>query len=307
MSIVERAMEKLRQRTPDVPPLPPVGSVRAAEMTVPAVDQPSVAATPASPGVSRSTTNFNKDALRAAGLLPPETEERRLANEYRRIKRPIVGRARAAGQDPNNNAGVVVVASALPGEGKTFTAFNLALSLALEQDSSVLVIDADVAKPHLTAQLGLEHSPGLMDALFDERLDVEALINDTNVPNLSVLGSGRYADNATEMLASQRMRTLVADLRAADPRRIILFDSPPLLLTTESRELASIAGQVLLVVRAEHTLRQAVLDAIGQIGQGPFVGLVLNSFSRGGALDAYYGYGDYGTYGTGPSTAGARR
>lgn len=306
MSIVERAMDKLRHRAVDTATVSPATTTEATDTANVALAQHQTSSA-VKAQVSRPALTLDRVALREAGLLPPEAEERRMADEYRRIKRPIVSRARESVANAKSDAGVVVVASAIPGEGKTFTTLNLALSLAREQDTSVLVIDADIAKPHLTGQLGIADKPGLMDALTDDSLSIEELVHQTDVPNLFVLGAGRHAANATEILASERMRDLVARLRTTDPRRIVLFDSPPLLLTTESRELAVIAGQVVLVVRAEFTPRRAVMDAIEQLGPGSQVGLVLNGFSRGGAGEGYYGYGEYGTYGTRPASSAAVR
>jgi exopolysaccharide/PEP-CTERM locus tyrosine autokinase len=215
----------------------------------------------------------------------------------RRIKRPLVERALASFADPSSSACVIMVASAIPGEGKTFTAINLAFSLALEKDASVLLVDADVPKPHISSVVGLEGSKGLIDAIVDPSVDVEALVYDTDVPNFSVLAAGTRSETATELLASQRMVDIIAQLRAANPRRIIVFDSPPLLFTTESRELAATAGQIVLVVRAGETPRQAVFDAITILGEQKVIGIVLNQVDAQGSAASYYGYGQYGAYG----------
>jgi len=192
------------------------------------------------------------------------------------------------------------MASALPSEGKTFTAINLALSMALEKDISVLLIDADVAKPHISCTFGVENEPGLMDLLRDEATTVESVILPTDVPNLCILPAGRRSDTATELLASHRMEAIVSYIAASDPMRIALIDSPPLLLTSESRALAQSVGQVVVVVRAGFTPQRAVLDAISYIGEDKSIGLILNQSTHAAAAGYYY-YG-YGSSGAEPSS-----
>jgi exopolysaccharide/PEP-CTERM locus tyrosine autokinase len=185
-----------------------------------------------------------------------------------------------------------MVTSALPGDGKTFTSINLALSMALELDISVLLVDADAPKPHVSEILALQREPGLMDALVDETVDVESLIVQTNLEGLSILPAGTPAHGTSELLSSNRMRQIMTNLCARNPRRIVLLDSPPLLITNEGRALAKVAGQVVLVVRAGQTPQHAVQDAIGLIDEQQAGGLVLNQVVAG--LEKYYGYGAYG-------------
>ncbi len=284
MSLVERALNKMRDaqaaisagRAPEpATPLAPGGTVRVEN------NQPKL--------------HLNREALRAAEILPPVSQERRLADEYRQIKRPLIAGSlapRGGGQRPNGH--LIMVASALPGDGKTFTTVNLALSMAAEKDVSVLLVDADVAKPHISRLLGLQDQPGLLDLLQDDQLDVESMILPTDVPGLSVLPAGRWVPTATELLASNRMERIATQIGARDPSRIVLFDSPPLLLTSESRALAMVVGQVVLVVRAGHTPQRAVFDALEFLGEGKSVGLVLNQSeepSTGGYYD-YHGHGE---------------
>jgi exopolysaccharide/PEP-CTERM locus tyrosine autokinase len=186
---------------------------------------------------------------------------------------------------------LIMVASAMPGEGKTFTSLNLAFSMSLEKDAHVLLVDADVAKPHVSRLLGLAEEPGLLDALADPVLDAEALVMGTDVPNLAVLPAGHREEHATELLASARMEEIMRRIAEADPARIVVFDSPPLLLTTESRALAEAAGQVVLVVRADTTPQHVVLDALSYLPEGKNIFLLLNQSVQGGRSGYYYGYG----------------
>jgi protein-tyrosine kinase len=288
MSIVEKALKKLQSEQP-VTPLQPVAALREVPPRPRAADRPDLRPQP-----SRILA-VNRSALRSAGLLPPETEERQLADQYRQIKRPLIANALGKGGPKVPNGHLIMVASALPAEGKTFLSINLMLSMALEKDIEVLLVDADVAKPHISNLFGLGEERGLLDALQDSSVDVESLVIPTDVDRLSILPAGRrVGDTATELLASERMEQVVADLTAASPRRIILFDSPPLLLTSESHELASAMGQVVLVVRAGATPQTSVLDAIGHLGEGKAIGLVLNQ-SNMAPIGGYYGARTYGT------------
>jgi exopolysaccharide/PEP-CTERM locus tyrosine autokinase len=233
---------------------------------------------------------IDQAALRHAGLAPPEHQHRQIADQYRHVKRPLIGAATGRGVPKAERGQLIMMASAMSGEGKTFTSINLALSMALEKDVHVLLVDADVAKPHISRILGVDREPGLMDVLRDPALNIESVILPTDVPNLSVLPAGQRSETATELLASQRMEETVKYLASSDASRIVLIDSPPLLLTSESRALAQCVGQVVIVVRADITPQQAVLDAISKVGENKSISLILNQAKVTTAT--YYGYGD---------------
>jgi Mrp family chromosome partitioning ATPase len=188
-----------------------------------------------------------------------------------------------------------MVASALPGEGKSFTTMNLAFSISLEPDVTALLVDADVANPFISRTFGVEREPGLIDVLRDASLAADDVIIATDVPGLSILPAGQPVDTAVELLGSARMREVTRQLEGAASRRLVLFDSPPLLLTNESRVLCDMVGQILLVVRAGVTERSAVAQALGLLPAEKPVNLVLNQ-AVAGAADVYYGYGEYGSY-----------
>lgn len=290
MSLVERALDKLRsnQTAPNrsaAPPFQPERTVGAV------VDSDPLDAT----GI-RFRVRVDREALRAAGYLPEAELDRRFADEYRQIKRPLL--ASAFGPDASArrlNPRLVMMASALPGDGKTFTSINLALSLARERDSSVVLVDADVAKPHISRIFGLQSLPGLLDALGDPTIDVNSVIVPTDVRGLALLPAGSLRDGATELIASRRMTDLKAQILARHPNSVVLFDSPPLVISSESRVLAATMGQVVLVVRAGQTPRDAVTEAVNALGEDSIVSLVLNQGERS-LTDGLYGYG-YGSYG----------
>jgi len=233
--------------------------------------------------------------LRARGYFPEQDRDRQFADQYRRIKRPLIDKA-LAGSAVIGEPRVIMVTSALPGDGKTFTSINLALSMALERDVSVLLIDCDVAKRHISEIFGLADQPGLLDLLVDENLDPEAAIVPTTTRGLSILPSGRRVPGTAELLSSNRMRRIVTSLCTRNPRRILLLDSPPLLVTNEGRALVKMAGQVVLVVRAGDTPRHAVQAAVELFDAQQAGGVVLNQV-QGSSTEGYYGYGSYGTDG----------
>ncbi len=233
---------------------------------------------------------LDRAALHAVGLMPPAADERRLASEYRKIKRPLIANALGRGVERLPKGYLIMLASAMPGEGKTFTGVNLALSFAQEKDLRVVLVDADVAKPQLSRVLGLEGEPGLLDVLRDPQLDVESVIRPTDIPTLSFLPAGKNSGDATELLASRRMEEVAALLGERDHDRIVLFDTPPLMQTTESPALVQMAGQVLVVVRAESTPQPVLLDALEALQEHPAVSLILNQSMRS-ATSAYYYYG----------------
>lgn len=289
MSVVEKSISKMRAAAAQFPDerSEVVGSIE--EITA------EIALLGGAPGAATvgRFVRIDRLRLRAAGFVPDENQERRFADQYRRIKRPILMQVQVLTAARAPGARFVLMASALPGDGKTFTSINLALSIARERDVSVLVMDADVAKPHISRIFGIDQEPGLLDALADDNVDIESLVLPTDVPGLSVLPAGRRHEAATELLASARMDQVITRLTARDPRRIVLLDSPPLLLSSEGRALVQIAGQVVLVVRAGGTPRQAVEEAIGYIGEGKPLGLILNQ-SMLALSEGYYGYGSYG-------------
>jgi exopolysaccharide/PEP-CTERM locus tyrosine autokinase len=312
MSLVERALKKLQASRGAADqasqrPRSPENRKATIEDTVdvPILVQPRSPAESMRGMVVEKPTrivSIDRQALRGLELLPPPDLERPISNQYQQVKRALV--ASALGTDANAipNGHLIMLASALPGEGKTFTSINLALSLALEKDTEVLLVDADVAKPHVSRIFKVQSERGLLDLLSDTSLHPDSVILSTDVPGLKLLPAGKQIDTATELLASERMATIAQMLGSANGRRIVLFDSPPLLLATESRALASRVGQVVLVVRADGTPQKAVLEAIEAIGDAVPVSLILNqseSVPEGGG----YGYGTYGDAESGGSNA----
>lgn len=227
--------------------------------------------------------------LASSGFMVGSAATSQLGDEYRVIKRPIIRNATGRGGTKVKDGNLVMVTSALPGEGKTFTALNLALSVAMELDHTVLLVDGDVAHPSLPGILGVPSTPGLLDLLTRDDLDVGDVLIRTNVEKLAVIPAGAQQRRATELLASEQMAALLRELATRYPDRIIIFDSPPLLATTEARVLATHMGQIVMVVGADSTTAHAVSQGLAAVEGCDVVLLLLNRASRTD-VGTYYGY-----------------
>jgi protein-tyrosine kinase len=226
--------------------------------------------------------------LRQQNFLTPNSERTANGESFRRIKRHILSKiAKSKSGAPAN---LVLVTSTLPGEGKTFCAINLAISIALEMDRTVLLVDADVAKPSVPAALGFKAGRGLLDVLTDDAIDLSDVLCKTNIGKLTILPAGTPNQHATELLASDAMRELLLEMADRYHDRIIIFDSPPLLAASEATVLANQMGQVIMVVEAEKTPEGALKSALGRIEASNISGLLLN---KGEDPGLRYHYGEY--------------
>ncbi len=238
------------------------------------------------------------DQLAERGFAGVRDTNSELASDFRRIKRPLLlamQKAEASGEQ-NNPSNLVVVTSALPAEGKTFVAINLAFSMATEMDRSVLLIDGDPAKSDVCRVLGIEPTRGLTEVLADGGQFIDDAVLKTSVDDLEILPSGPRLDNTDELFASELARRLTRQLAETYPNRIVLIDAPPLLASTEAGALARLAGQVVVVVEADRTPQANVTEALALLDGCEGVSLVLNKVTRR-ASDAHaYGYG-YGAGG----------
>ncbi len=233
------------------------------------------------------TITVDLDRLARMGYLTPSLVRSDLAMEFRHIKRPLLRNVVAGGQGQRREA-LIMITSAMPNEGKTFCAINLAMSMAMEVDTSVLLIDADVVRPAVLERLGLLPERGLLDVLAEENLDVADVMLRTNVPKLSILPAGTRSAMATELLASAAMDRLLGDLASRYPDRVIILDAPPLLLTTESRALAARVGQVVVVVDSSRTTAAKVQQAFATIEGCPNVMSILNKCPQSEHPHGYY-------------------
>lgn len=233
------------------------------------------------------------DHLSKEGLIIPNDERTRLKEEYRHIKRPLLKKVTGSPEKQRNHRNIIMVTSARPGEGKTFNAINLALSIAEERNHRVLLIDADVLKSTVSKKLGIEEGVGLVDYLTGDSSTLGELMYKTNIPQFTFVQAGKRHHLTTELLASKRMEQLIHELATRYADRIIVIDSPPLLSTTEASVLAQLAGQVVLVVAEGSTSHAEVKKSLSLMGANVDVGVILNKshHADGGYGYYYYGYG----------------
>lgn len=245
---------------------------------------------------SRPVQEIDRDALKAANFIVPDGPVTGLSEEFRIVKRQLlshVSSSRSGGFD--KMASRILICSAQSGEGKTFCAINLALSIAAEQDYNVLLIDADFAKPGASAIFGLNKQAGLMDALSNDELALGDLIVPTDIPGFSILPAGNRTNRDTEFLASARTGDVLDRLAEEDPRRIMIFDSPPALAASPASELASHVGQAVMIVRADKTSETSLRDALSLVARCEKIQLMLNGVkfsATGRSFGSYYGYGE---------------
>jgi Mrp family chromosome partitioning ATPase len=303
-SLLERAIKAFESGglRPDAQPAPvaqpaasaPVQPVQAAPVAQPAPVEPApVQAAPAQSEVAPQGRfcRVDRHRVREAGLIVPEAGITGQLEEFRIIKRQLLVQAdnlrRAGG---GSAAQRLLVTSALPGEGKSFCAANLALSIAAEKDCDVLLVDFDSAKNTVLSSLGLPNGPGLIDAIADPTLDIRSCVIATDVAGLSVLPGGRATSHDNEYMASARATEVLDQLTEGNPRRIVVLDSPPTLAASLPVELAKLVGQVVVVVAADSTNQSAIEDAVSLLSGCPNLQLLLNGvqFSPSGRR--------YGTY-----------
>jgi protein-tyrosine kinase len=288
MGLIQRAAARIRQQNPAASVLssirPHQPSDQAAVHTL-ASNQ--AAAGAASAKRSREVT-IDRGRLARSGITLPSNERSRVVEEYRIIKRGVLSNAAA---DPDRGR-LILITSARPKEGKTFTSLNLALSIASERDMRVLLIDCDVHRQSVIEYLGIDVDQGLVDLLADPAVDIADVLLRTNIPNLSVLPSGKSGPHVPELLSSNRMSSLVEEMARRYPDRYIIFDAPPCLATSDASILASLVGQVVFVVEASQTQEHEVISALRLISACPTIGLVLNK-TLGASRDQFGSYSYY--------------
>lgn len=245
-------------------------------------------------GEPRQKVDIDLAALATAGYLVPGAPRSQLMDELRGLKRPLLANAFGAkGRETTQRSNLVMVTSSLPGEGKTFLSLNLAMSLAMEPDQRVLLIDADPTRRVASERLGIATGRrGLIDLLLDAELPFSEVELATNVERLSLLPAGMGHELATELFASREAGVLLDRLAGDAGKRLVIFDAPPLLHAAEARALAPQLGQVLLVVQAGRTQRGNVEHALALLDDCPLVMTVLNQ-ARTPAPSSPYGYYAY--------------
>jgi exopolysaccharide/PEP-CTERM locus tyrosine autokinase len=232
------------------------------------------------PPISASAAHritIDLDRLERLGCIRSEGGKKtELVEQFQIIKRPLIQKALATGGGAIRNGNAIMVTSAKPGEGKSFVAINLALSIASEHDLHVMLLDGDFFHQSLPAMLGVTVERGLVDLLLDERLDIGDVLLSTNVDKLTILPAGRGRSHSTELLSSQRMRLLMQEAVSRYTDRLIIIDSPPVLASTETGVLASLVGQIVMVVEQNRTGSRLVERSLAKLRDCAELSFVLN-------------------------------
>jgi protein-tyrosine kinase len=291
VSIIEKAASRIDQQQGAAAHSARVISVKDNQKEPPAETENHDQRNPTTKHTAKQV-ELDLERMHAIGLVTAGGGRTILAEDFRIIKRPLIKKAFAPKGNSEKPCNLIMITSSLPGEGKTFCAINLAMSIAMEIDNTVLLVDADVARPSVLRTLGLPAQRGLMDVLLDEKLDISDVMLRTNVNSLSILPAGTSNARATELLASQTMSNLLAEIANRYSDRVVIFDSPPLLLTSEAHVLASHMGQIVVVVEAEKTTQHAVKESLRQLEGCSNVNLIFNKtrdFTGTETYDYHYG------------------
>lgn len=300
MNIIEKALEKAKLAEHEDPSIMTVTQLQEAREPceedlsfVP--EREEIDSHQQQPDANRAVKPFEKfnwEVLEAKGYINPAVSHKQVSEEFRSIKRPLVINAIGGAERGIGRANLILVTSSVPGEGKSFTAINLAISIATERDKQVLLIDADVAKPSISNTLGIRKSPGLIEYLEGTGVKFSDVILQTEISGLRIVPAGKTHQFSTELLASNRMSDLSRELSERYADRIVIFDSPPLLAATQAEVLSHLVGQVVLVVEAEKTAQNLVMESVKKLESCEVVMALLNKTKR--SLDMnYYGYGKY--------------
>lgn len=284
--------EEAVDRSPDQPGMRSASNGnRMKSATSPAGNAAGRTSLPPPPTTKQIALDFA--ALDRSGILTPHSARYRLAEELRVIKRRLLINAAAFSGSPINHRNVIMITSASPGEGKTFLAMNLAVSIELEIDRTVLLVDCDTVRSRLSRLLGVESLPGLSDLLVRPNLSLGDVLRKTNIDDLTILPAGSRIPHINEQMASQKMLRLIEDLATRYEDRIIILDSPPLLATTETSVLARLVGQIVLVVASGQTKQRDLQAAIELVDPSKIAGLVLNKSEERPETSYYENYFEF--------------
>ena len=197
-----------------------------------------------------------------------------------------------------NTPKIIMVASAMSGEGKSLVSVNLASIIAAELNSHALLMDCDLRNPSLTRWFGLDERKGLSDYLTGET-EINDLIINTSIDKLAIISGGTIKENPVELISSDKMKNLIRDLKSKYENRYIIIDSSPILATTEPSVLNDIVDGIILVVKSGDTPRETVQQAVRLLNKNKILGVVLNNmqFKTKALIQRYFGtnhqYYDY--------------
>ena len=302
MNLIEQAtrrLDELRRAGIQIPAATPqptnpdatvmrLTSAPPAERSVPDAERVPASANDRSVGKTSREVTIDLGHLARQGYLTPMLSDRALAEQIRVIKQAVLKNIELAGER-GLRRNLVLVTSSASGEGKTFFSMNLAMSLAMEVDRHALLVDADVLRPSVLQRYGLEPGPGLMELATRPDLDVSDVLLRTNIPKLSLLPAGRPDQKSPELLSSAYIDSLLTELSERYADRLVIFDAPPVLVSSGTRHLATRVGQVVMVVHAEVAYARTVTQAFEAVEACPIVSSVLNrsSLPDAGVYDYY--------------------
>ena len=244
---------------------------------------------------TEQTFNIDIADLESRGFVSLHSTRSQINEEFREIKRKLLSNAFGALSHTITNANIIMVTSARPGEGKTFTAVNLALSIAAEKDKRVLLVDADVLKPNTLRTLGIEERSGLMEYLLGDVKEIGQVMFRSNIEKLRIIPAGRSHHLSTELLASQAMHELITEFSTRYSDRVVIIDTPPIIGINESAVLANFAGQAVVVVEEGRSKLSDVEKAVERLNPNMAIGFVVNKSLNTSEQTGYYGYHHYGT------------
>ena len=240
----------------------------------------------------KETIILNGERLTERGFIYSSDSSHHIQEEFRHIKRKLINNAFGPASKTLKHSNLIMVSSSNPNEGKTFIAINLALSIALEQDKTVLLVDADVLRPSIQRELEIESKEGLLEYLIDEVSSLSDVIYNTNISNLKLIPAGQPHRLTNELLASTKMVSLAEELAQRYPDRIVIFDCPPILGVTETPVLSSLVGQAVIVVEESKTKLEDVKKSVSQLNEDIAIGIIMNKTIKSKKDEyGYYGYG----------------
>lgn len=240
--------------------------------------------------ISNKKIEIDLAMLAHKGFVSINSQRQVINEEYRVIKRKLLDNAFGPLSKSLKNSNIIMVTSSRQGEGKTFTAINLALSIALEQEKTVLLVDADVLRPNVMRTLELKNEQGLMEYLLGEKEDIAEVMCRTNLDKLRIISAGKSHHLSAELLASERMAAAVEEFANRYTDRVVIVDTPPLLGINETAILANLAGQALVVTEEYNTKLVDVQNAVKHLKPEMAIGFVVNKTEQVNLEGGGYGY-----------------
>ncbi len=235
---------------------------------------------------------LDRGRLASFGIAIPSSARSRTVEEFRLVKRNLMAAWSQNDLIGDRQSGrIIMITSARPGEGKTFTSINLALAFASERDVKALLVDVDTQHPGLPKIFGIPGEKGIVDVLAGD-LELSEVLIQTNLPNLMLLPAGRGGPHVPELLSSREMGALLVELTQRLPDRFIIIDTPPCMASSDAAALAPLVGQIVFVVEAHSTQQAEVEAALSMLSACPQISLLLN---KSDTLASEH-FGSYGYY-----------